>query len=184
MRMERNGRAARFLTEVQSKEAPAHGLQTVLQSPDEKERRDDDGDWVEEVGRNLFFNSPVKGRARYEGDGIENNCSIPSSTSSQTPLQRPVEAEALGEGGDGAKERRQARRGGFRGHITDAWSSGLASTCTYGLFPALSACRGPLFSGSQPSHGPASTQRCSTQPPACKPFWLAGFPPVQWRALP
>jgi len=44
-------------------------LQTVLQSPDETERRDDNGDWVEEVGRNLFFNSRVKGRPVGGGEG-------------------------------------------------------------------------------------------------------------------
>jgi len=47
--------------EVLGNVAPAHSVWTVLQSLDETERRDDGADWVEEVGRNLFFNSRAKG---------------------------------------------------------------------------------------------------------------------------
>ena len=46
-------------------------MQAALQSLDETERRNDNVDWVEEVGRNLFFNSRVKGRPGGEGGGGE-----------------------------------------------------------------------------------------------------------------
>ena len=75
------------------------------------------------------------------------------------------------------RERRQARRGGFRGHITDAWSSGFAFNqhLLYALFPGPVSVQRPFFQR-QPtnaswSHGTArhSIQRDTSQPPAgCK----------------
>ena len=61
--------AARVLPTVQGSEAPARGVEAVLLSLDETEKRDNGGDWVEEVGRNLFFNSRVKGRPVGGGEG-------------------------------------------------------------------------------------------------------------------
>ena len=71
MRMRETGVRLDFWRRCKATRRPAHCLQAVLQSLDETERRNDNGDWVEEVGRNLFFNSPVKGRPGGEGGGGE-----------------------------------------------------------------------------------------------------------------
>ena len=125
-----------------------------------------------------------------EGEWNRNQCSIPSSTSSQTPLQRPVAAEALGErrrGRGWSKKRRQARRGGFRAPYYGRLVLRICFDLQVRPVPCPVSALRPSFSGSQPTPRQAmtsSTQRCS--PPATSvqnPSRSLALPPVEWRAL-
>lgn len=60
-------------------------------------------DWSERGGEKPLLQLAVVGKPggwwRDEGEGTETDVRIPTSTSNQTPLQRPLMVEAKGEGG-------------------------------------------------------------------------------------